>query len=75
MVHQLDKDIWRLFSHPVKELQIPDLANITKPSGDVEQYLEDLYQNLPKNPSPYHITPLSGPNTASVGRPGHRPSY
>ncbi|KAH6651418.1 hypothetical protein F5144DRAFT_598807 [Chaetomium tenue] len=61
MVHQLDKDIWRLFSSPVKELQPLDLTNITKPSGDMEQFLEDLYQNPPEKPSPYHIGPLSGP--------------
>jgi hypothetical protein len=60
MVHQLDNGIWRLSSHPVKELQLPNLANITKPSGGMEQYLEDLYRNPPEKPSPYHITPLSG---------------
>ncbi|KAK3903212.1 JmjC domain, hydroxylase-domain-containing protein, partial [Staphylotrichum tortipilum] len=61
IVHRLDEGVWQLFSHPVKEFQLPDLANITKPPGDAEQYLEDLYQNLPEKPSPYHITPLSGP--------------
>jgi len=43
------------------QLEVLDLTNITKPSGDVEQYLEDLYRNLPEKPSPYCITPLSGP--------------
>ncbi|KAK3898891.1 hypothetical protein C8A05DRAFT_18591 [Staphylotrichum tortipilum] len=44
----------------LKGLQLPDITNITKPSGDVEQDLEDLYRNLPKEPIPYYVGPLSG---------------
>lgn len=60
VVDRLNKDIWQLYSNPSEESQLTDLTNVAKPSGDVEQYLEDLYRNLPEEPIPYSVGPLSG---------------
>lgn len=60
--HQLDDGTWRLYVQPVDELQLPNLSDVAKPSEeDVEQYLEGLYRNLPQEPIPYYVGPLSGP--------------
>ncbi|KAH7016073.1 uncharacterized protein B0I36DRAFT_377781 [Microdochium trichocladiopsis] len=58
--HRLDGAIWRLYTQPLNELQIPDLSNVETPSDDPEQYLEDLYRNLPEEPISYYVGPLSG---------------
>ena len=64
--HRLQNDIWRLDSHPVSELQLPDLSNVTKPSDSPEEYLENLYKKLPEGPVPYYIGPLLGPTAEKL---------
>lgn len=60
MVHQLKEGPWHLYTNPLQELRLPDLSNIAKPLDHPEQYLEHLYQNLPEQPIPYYVGPLSG---------------
>ncbi|KAL2133655.1 hypothetical protein VTI74DRAFT_1970 [Chaetomium olivicolor] len=59
--HRLAGDVWHLYTHPVEEFKLPDLTEFAKPPEDVEQHLEHLYQDLPREPIPYHVGPLSGP--------------
>jgi hypothetical protein len=60
--HQKEQGIWHLYAQPLKELHFPDLTEVEKPCDkDVEQYLEDLSRDPPKDRIPYYIGPLSEP--------------
>lgn len=65
--HRLDGAIWRLYTQPLNELQLPDLSNVETPSDDPERYLEDLCRNLPEGPIPYYVGPLSGSVAERLG--------